>query len=66
MVEQSDLFVPPVEPLGPPVREVVLGLLSRLTQPSAWELVEHIEHQVGLKAKWEIKPFSLSWRLIRS
>ena len=56
MAEQSDLFAPPVEPLGPHVREVVLGLLSRLTQPSAWELVEHIECQVGLKARWEIKP----------
>ena len=56
MTEQSDLFAPPVEPLGPHVREVVLDLLSRLTQPSAWELVEYIERQVGLKARWEIKP----------
>ena len=56
MAEQSDLFAPPFEPLGPHVREVVLDLLSRFTQPSAWELVEHIERQVGLKARWEIKP----------
>ena len=56
MGEQSDLFTPSVESLGSHVREVVLDLLSRLTQPSAWELVEHIERQAGLKARWEIKP----------
>ena len=56
MSEQHDLVSPPAEPLGPRVRELVLDLLSRFTQPSAWELVEHVEHQVGLKARWEIEP----------
>ena len=56
MGEQYDLFSTPIEPLGPHVTKVVLDLLSRLTQPSAWELVEHIERQVGLKARWAIKP----------
>ena len=55
MTEQHDLFSPPAEPLGPRVREVVLKLLSQYTQPSAWELVEHVEHQLGLKARWEIE-----------
>ena len=49
MAEQSDLFEPPSELLGPRVEEVVLDLLSRLTQPSAWELLKHIECQVGLE-----------------
>ena len=56
MSEQHDFFSTFAEPLGPRVREVVVDLLSRFTQPSAWELVEHVERHVGLKARWEIEP----------
>ena len=56
MVDQLQLSLTPPEPLGPRVREAVLTLMSQGKQPSAWELVEHVEHQVGLKARWEIEP----------
>jgi hypothetical protein len=36
------------------IRKLVVGLLSR-SQPSAWELVEHVERAFGLKARWEIE-----------
>ncbi len=55
MVEQPGLFAPLAEPLGPRVRKVVLQLLSRSMHPSAWELVDYVERQVGLKARWEIE-----------
>ncbi len=49
MAEQPDLFAPPAQLLEPRVREAVLRLLFSFAHPSAWELVEQILRQVGLK-----------------
>ena len=54
MVEYEP-FDSPAEALGLRIRKLVLGLLSRSTQPSAWELIEHVERAAGLKARWEIE-----------
>ena len=55
MAEKPDLFTSPAKPSGPDVREVVLKLLAHSSQPSAWNLVERVERQVALKARWKIE-----------
>lgn len=54
MPAQMLLDLPPTEDLGPKVREAVITLL-RTTRPSAKELVDFIEEQLGLKARWDIQ-----------
>ena len=56
MAEQPYPCASQSEPLDTRVRKVLLELLSNFVQPSAWELVEHVEHKIGLKARWEIEP----------
>lgn len=55
MVEPSDKSTSPLDPLGQRIREIVLELLSRTAQPTAWELLEFVEQQVGFKARWVMK-----------
>ena len=56
MIGQPEVSASPAELLRRLVRKAVLKLLSDFTQPSAWELVEQIEHQVGPNARGEIEP----------
>jgi hypothetical protein len=52
---QLELLLPPAPELATQVRETLLSILSKPVQPSARELLAAIEHQVGVKARWEAK-----------
>lgn len=52
---QLELLLPPAPDLALQVRQALLSILSRPVQPSARELLTAIEHQVGVKARWEAK-----------
>ncbi len=51
-LQQPSLFsdTPEVEAVAGTIRDV----LSGWAQPSAWELLEAVDHELGLKARWVI------------
>ena len=53
MPAQMLLDLPPAEDLKPKVREAIITLL-RTARPSAKELIDSIEKQFALKARWDI------------
>lgn len=53
MTAQLQLELPPAEDLRPRIRTLVVAAL-RTARPSARELVELVENELGLKARWDI------------
>jgi hypothetical protein len=52
---QLERLLPPAPDLAIHVRETLLSILSKPNQPSARELLTAIEHQVGVRARWELR-----------
>lgn len=52
---QLELLLQPAPSLAARLKEALLSLLAKPVQPSARELLLAIEHQLGVKARWEVK-----------
>jgi len=52
---QGELFVSEPPPSSEQVGNVIVGILSAHQQPSAWDLLNILEHELGWKARWAVK-----------